>query len=106
MGEYTTAKKKMQVGEALRLLTGIVDSMEAAGIRIINATASIEPSILIFTADEALRKWAADNELDIKVERFETEEDIGLHWLLITEISGVTVRGYMSDAEKEAWDAE
>lgn len=107
MGEYTTAKKKLQVGEALRLLTGIVDSMEAAGIRIISAMASRDPYVLAFTGSEALRKWAADNDLDVKVERIETEDDTtGLRWLLTTEISGVEIRAYMSDEEKEAWDAE
>lgn len=107
MEQNTTAKKKMQVGEALRLLTVIVDGMDAAGIRIISAVASTrDPHVLAFTGDEALRKWAADNELDIKVERIESEDDTGLRWLLNTEISGVEIRTYMSDEEKEAWDAE
>ena len=108
MEQNTTAKKKMQVGEALRLLIGIVDSMDAAGIRIISAMASTrDPYVLVFTGNEALRKWAADNELDVKVERFETDDDItGLHWILTTEISGVDIRAYMSDEEKEEYDGE
>lgn len=99
-------QKKLQVGEALRLLTGIVDSMEAAGIRIISATASTSaPYVLAFTGNKALRKWASDNELDVKVERFETEDDTtALRWRLTTEISGVEIRAYMLDEEKEAWD--
>ena len=106
MEQNTTAKKKMQVGEALRLLTVIVDGMDAAGIRIISAQATTrDPYVLVFTGNEALRKWAADNKLDVKVEPYETEKDIGLLWILTTEISGVEIRAYMSDAEKEAWDA-
>lgn len=107
MEEFTTPKKEMQVSDALRLLTRIVDSMEDAGIRIISARASGKPGILVLDADEHLRLWAAENELVIAVEKYEPKEDItDSHWRLTTEISGVEISTYLSDKEKEAWDNE
>ena len=107
MEEFTTPKEKMQVSDALRLLTGIVDSMEDAGISVISARASDKPGILVLYADDYLRMWAAENELEIAVEKYEPEENItGSHWRLATEISGVEISTYLSDKEKEAWDNE
>lgn len=106
MDNNTTSKGKMQVPDALRHMAAIADEMIASGIRIIKAsTDSMGLSILFSAPDDAFKRWAKHRELDVVVEPHDPD-DTGLTWYLYTTVSGVLVETYLSDEEKEAWDAE
>lgn len=104
MNNLTTAKKKMQVSEALKLLTDIVGDLEASGVKILHAQASDEPYILLAHEKSEFFVWAKQTGLSLNVEPSRTENDYGLHWRVTVMIDGVDIHGYLTDAEKEELD--
>lgn len=107
MDNLTTEKKKNQVSDSLRFLADIVSDLEEVGVGIIHATASKEPYILISRAKAEFRVWALQNDLSVTLEPAEiTEPDYGIRWKIGTVARGVDIHGYLTDAEKEAWDGE
>ena len=106
----TGTKKKSSIHDQLLIMSGIVDSLTEANVRIIIAEATVnrQPYILTSLHDleqyDNLRRWAAENELDIIVEELEKDEKTRLDYEWWTEVNGIRVTGYMTESEKEAWD--
>ena len=106
----TQTEKKSSIHAQLLLMSGIVDSLTEAGVRIIVAEATVnrQPYILTSLHEQEqydnLRQWAAENELDVIVETLPEDELTKLNYEWWTEINGIRITGYMTDSEKEAWD--
>lgn len=106
----TESREKSSILEQMKIMEGIVKSLDAAGVDIIHLQAG-KPAdcyILLHIWGDAFRQWADENELDVIVEplerKDETETDYGLRWMVDTVVNGIAVRGYFTDYQKEAWD--
>lgn len=109
----TGTPKKSTIHDQLLIMSGIVDSLTEAGVRIIiaEATSNRKPNILISQHYDngrhaCLRRWAAENEIDLIVEPMEKDYKTGLNWEIHTEVNGVWIHGYLTDEEKEEYDRE
>lgn len=111
MEQNTTGiRKKSSILEQMKIMEGIVESLDAAGVDIIHLQAG-KPAdcyILLHIWGDAFRQWADKNELDVIVEplehKDETEKDYGLRWMVDTVVNGISIHGYFTDDQKEAWD--
>lgn len=111
MNDRTTeSREKSSILEQMKIMEGIVESLDAAGVDIIHLQAG-KPAdcyILLHIWGDAFRQWADENELDVIVEplerKDETETDYGLRWMVDTVVNGISVHGYMTDYQKEVWD--
>lgn len=106
----TETTKKSSIHDQLLIMSGVVDSLTEANVRIIIAEATVtrQPYILTSLHDleqyDNLRRWASENELDIIVEELEKDEKTRLDYEWWTEVNGIRITGYMTESEKEAWD--
>lgn len=108
MNDSTTIEKKKQVLDKCWTLFYIVKDLEAAGIEIINAQVGDRCYVLIHCrGDHAeFRRWANSQGLEITVEpAVITDPDYGLHWKIGTNVCGFEVHGWMTDQNKEEYDA-
>ena len=106
----TESRKKSTILEQMKIMEGIVTSLDAAGVDIIHLQAG-KPAdcyILLHIWGDAFRQWADENELDVIVEplerKDETEKDYGLRWMVDTVVNGISIHGYLTDDQKEVWD--
>ena len=108
----TGTPKKSTIHDQLLIMSGIVDSLTEAGVRIITAEATTtrQPNSLVTRhydkTHDCLRRWAAENEIDLIVEPMEKDYKTGLNWEIHTEVNGVWIHGYLTDEEKEEYDRE
>jgi hypothetical protein len=106
MDKFTTeTPKKSSIQEQLQIMTGVVESLEAAGVEIIHFQVGKpgDSYVLFYYCDDSFRDWAAENELDVVFEPIESEYHT---WLISTTVNGIDVRSYMSDREKENYDGK
>ena len=106
----TGTPKKSSILEQMKIMEGIVKSLDAYGVDIIHLQVG-KPAdcyILLHIWGDAFRRWADENELDVIVEplerKDENEPDYGLRWMVDTVVNGISVHGYLTDYQKEAWD--
>ena len=103
----TGTRKKSTILEQMKIMEGIVTSLDAAGVDIISLSVGrpVNCHILLHNCGDEFRQWAAENELDVIVEPHVSEQpDYGIHWRIGTSVNGIDVHGYFRDYEKEAWD--
>ena len=106
----TGTPKKSSILEQMKIMEGIVKSLDAAGVNIIHLQVG-KPAdcyILLHIWGDAFRRWADVLKLDVIVEplerKDETEKDYGLRWMVDTVVNGISVHGYLTDYQKEEWD--
>ena len=102
----TGTYQKSTIQDGLRNLLLIVRLLEKEGIRIVTAEASINRSnhILFSGGYDLFRTWCKKHNLKPEVINKEAEDKY-LNWLIRAEYHGVTIHSYMTDREKEAYDA-
>lgn len=108
----TGTQKMSSILEQIKIMEGVVESLTEAGVRIITAEAATtrQPNILVTRhydkTHDCLRRWAAENELDLNIEPLEKDNITGLNWGIHTEVNGILIKGYLTDAEKEEYDGK
>lgn len=99
---------KSIVTEELRQVLLMTKLLEDAGIRVIGACSHCGalPPYVLFSGDfDKFKAWTKRIGLNVKATRRLTEEEIH-PWMVWTEYRGVQIRTFMTDAEKERYDAE
>lgn len=99
---------KSSMQDRLICLLVVARNLENAGVRVISAEASITlgDNILVFSAYVSeFREWAKAHKLKVTVAYLD-DSCSGLNWKISATVSGITVFTYMTDREKEAYDAE
>ena len=92
--------------EELRQVLLITRLLEDAGIQVLGTSTNcgdLPPSVLISGNFGTFREWAKNKMLEVKSTRTESNQ---MPWMVWTEYRGVEIRTFMSDAEKEQYDAE
>ena len=108
----TESRKKSTILEQMKIMEGIVKSLDAAGVDIIHLQVGKPENCYILlslhSGSDTFRQWADENELNVIVEplerKDETETDYGPRWQIGTVVNGIDVYSYFRDFEKEAWD--
>ena len=101
----TEAKEKSRTQEELRQLLLMTKLLEDAGIRVIGTSTScgtVPPSVLFSDGFAKFREWTNRLHLEVHTERSETSV---LPWMIWTEYHGIEIHTFMSDQEKERFDA-
>lgn len=107
----TTKTDASQVAQKLRRLTDVAAELEAAGVRIIIAEATVtrQDSILVSAHERSSIRVFLDwrRAAGIGVELFcKSDDETDLCWEFRAERNGVIVHGYLMDEEKDEWDKE
>lgn len=107
MSNDNTNSKKLSITERLDLLEAIARDLESYGVHINNAEVSVSlgDSILVYAHDEplaAFQTWMKRERLEPTF--YELQSETGNDWGVETDCAGVTVHGYLTDKEKEAWE--
>lgn len=108
----TESRKKSTILEQMKIVEGIVESLDSAGVDIIHLQVGKPDNCYILLSlhagSDTFRQWADENELDVIVEpverKDESEPDYGIRWRIGTVVNGIDVHSYFRDYEKEAWD--
>lgn len=111
LNDSSTDNAKLSISQRLGTLYAIAKGLEAFGVTITTAQASgaSYDYILVFAHDvKAFYAWMKKRNL---VPVFEElgEDDCTireLRWTVSTEFLGMTVQGYLTEDEKEAWENE
>ena len=106
MNDSTGAEKKSRVQDGLRQLLLLVKLLEDEGIKVVTAEASITRGhdILFSGGFDLFRKWCEKRGLKVECV-YSTDCDNYLTWTIRTEYHGVDIHSYMTDRDKEAYDA-
>lgn len=102
----TPNKSSMQ--DRLIYLFVVARNLENAGVRIISAEASITrgDDILFYSATvREFREWAKAHNLEVTV-TYHDDSCSGLNWRVGTTVNGIAIFAYLTDREKESYDAE
>lgn len=102
----TLTAVKSSIMQGLAILAPIVESLEASGVRIIQVMSSYDKDygILISGNYDNFRRWARENELDVILEH-DGKDGAYLQWRLSVQVNGVEIKSYLSNKEKEEYDA-
>lgn len=105
--DSTSPAEKSRIQDGLRSLLLLVKLLEDEGIRIVSAEAAInrESNILFSSGFDRFRDWAENRGLKVECE-YRPDCDSFLTWTIRTEYHGVVIHSYMTDMEKEIYDAE
>ena len=105
--DSTSPAEKSRIQDGLRNLLLLAKLLENEGIRIVTAEASInrQTYILFSGGYDLFRTWCRKYILEPKVIPYDDPFVDGLNWRIQTEYHGVEIHSYMTDREKEAYDA-
>ena len=103
----TGTSQKSTIQDGLRNLLLIVRLLEKEGIRIVTAESCItrQNNVLFSGGYDLFRKWCRKYSLKPEVIN-KAAEDKYLNWIIRAEYHGVVIQSYMTDMEKEIYDAE
>lgn len=106
MNDSTGAEKKSRVQDGLRQLLLLVKLLEDEGIKVVTAEASITRGhdILFSGGFDLFRKWCEKYALKPECQ-YRPDCDNYLTWTIRTKYHGVDIHSYMTDRDKEAYDA-
>ncbi len=105
--DSTGTEKKSRVQDGLRKLLLLVKLLEDEGIKVVTAEASLTRGndILFSGGFDLFRKWCKKHGLKVEC-NYRPECGDYLTWTIRTEYHGVDIHSYMTDTDKEAYDAE
>ena len=105
--DSTSPAEKSRIQDGLRNLLLLAKLLEDEGIRIVTAEASINrQNYILFSGCHGLfRTWCRKYILEPKVIPYDDPFVDGLNWRIQTEYHGVEIHSYMTDREKEVYDA-